>query len=126
MSFDKIIRKYKPILEKIGFKYSWFPNEHSFIKDNVFIVIVTFQYGYTAIYNKKMSKMNKFSFNFQNIVFKDDYKNDFLKKIYTEKDIMLSLNLLFEFIVDNVEWILNLSKNDYLEKNQNLSGFVLD
>lgn len=115
MNIDKVIRINKKLLESKGFKYSWFPNEHTFEKDNFWITIFEYNHTYDATYYKSYNTPDELSFNFARVRLKDLEKNKVLWQINFEQDRCKSLKMFFDFTINNIEWLQNLSKKEIVE-----------
>lgn len=111
-----VIRKNKKILENNGFEYSWFPGEESFEKDGVTFVIFTYEYDYQVQYMKNVCKSDELHFAFDQIEFKDQEKNNTLLSIKNTTGKAESLDLFFQFILNNFEWLKKITEDDVIGK----------
>lgn len=112
MTIEKAIKKYRKILESEGFTYEWFPNEYSFKKENIVVCIFTDEENFQAVLYKYICSPDEISFSFDKIKFKNQEKNDNIYLIFKEKDKCKRLEMTFDFVLNNFDWLRNLTTED--------------
>ena len=114
MKINNVIKEAKKIFNANGFEYSWFPGEDSFKKgDLIFIIFSDDKTKNCELgYYKSLSTPNELTFSFNNVEFVDKEKNILVKFFTTIEDKSESLKLLVEYVIDNLEWFQNLTKED--------------
>lgn len=114
MNIDKVIRKERKTFESNGFKYRWFPNEHTFDKGDFHFCIYTYGENYQVIYYKNLFTSLELSFSFDKVEFRDREKNATISSIRHVHENCESLKLLLDFILNNCNWLENLREEDIL------------
>ena len=114
MKINKVIEEAKKIFNANAFEYSWFPGEDSFKKGDLIFIIFSDDKtkNYELGYYKSLSTPNEMTFSFNNVEFVDKEKNILVKFFTTIEDKSESLKLLVEYVIDNLEWFQNLTKED--------------
>ena len=118
MKINKVIKEAKKIFNANGFEYSWFPGEDSFKRgDLIFIIFSDDKTKNCGLgYYKSLSTPNELIFSFDRVEFVDKEKNIIVKYITTINDKCVSLKLLVDYVIDNLKFFENLTKEDIVEK----------